>query len=140
MTYYTTSKVRAIVLGSTSDTSLDTFITQEGAYADVDVENDLYAFSGVTPPFSGGDITTDISGLSDWRTAARVFKILAQSSRSDDCMKNYYESLGVKWDDSDGMYKPVGGGVIGRFKATPTTRAKTVSVNTAYRSSPLADE
>lgn len=125
MTYYTTTKVRAILTGSTADTTYDTFITQEGAYADVDVENDLYAYSGVTPPFTGSDITTDINAAADWRTASRVCLILKQME-----VKKAY----------DEEYEKVIKRMVMRFKATPTTRTKTVSVTTDYRSSPLADE
>lgn len=125
MSYFTTTKVRAILLGSTADTSLDTLISQEGAYADVDVENDLYAYSGATPPFSGGDITTDINAAADWRTASRVSLIMRQ--------------LDVK-KAFDEEYQNVINRIIARFKATPTTRTKTVSVTSSYRSEPLSDE
>lgn len=125
MTYYTSSKVEGILTGDTSNTSYDALIAQEGPYADTDVENDLYAYAGATPPFSGGDITTDVHAAADWRTAARVALITRQIE-----LKKAF----------DEEYQNVINRMVARFKATPTTRTKTVSVTSDYRSAPLSDE
>lgn len=125
MTYFTTNEVKIILTGGTSDSSFDTMIAQEGAHADIDVENDLFAYSGVTPPFTGDDITEDIASASNWRTAARVFGIIGQLERKKDANEEYSNIIKR---------------MVMRFKATPTTRTKTVSVTTAYRSSPIKDE
>ena len=125
MTYFTTSKVAAILTGDPSNTTLNNVINQEGAYADVDVENDLYAYANVTPPFTGADLTADVNAAADWRTAARVTLI----RREIEVKKAYDEE-----------YQKVIDRIVMRFKATPTTRTETVSVTTAYRSAPLSDE
>lgn len=125
MAYFTTNEVRAILTGSTSDSTFDTLISQEGSYADTDIENKIYDKYGVSPPYTGDDITNDIAGAANWQTAFRVFGAIGQVKRKK---------------DAEETVKQIIDAMANRFKAEPTTRTTTVSVTTDYRSEPLASE
>lgn len=124
--YYVRNEVRQILLNSTLDSSADALIYQEGPYADRDVENDLFAFSDVAPPYVGDDITADIRTAANWRTVNRIYSALGQEANAKRAYETYLSIMGLQLD-TDGVTKIIGqGGIIGRLKATPTARTTPV--------------
>lgn len=133
--YFVKNNVRIIILGDETDASLDSLIDKLGPGADKDLENDLFAFSDVAPPYAGANLTVDLQSAATWLTVREVYVAIAQMERAKQAYGEYLSKVGLKLAE-DGVTKQLGaGGIINRLKATPTSRTKSVLVGTDPRDS-----
>ena len=129
--WYSQSDAKSELDIDSADTVDDDLLDDYGDKANRKIDNLIFPFKDDIP--ESADITEDLKGAAVCYVAYR-YKLKTKEFEASKMYKEEFEN--ILFGDADDVNSM---GVIGRYRATPETRAKRVAYSKPYATSPLSD-